>query len=238
MSWIGQQYQKYKNGIIFTLIFHIVVFIILNISQFKKKKEYHEAEMIIDFPEEMIQHPEENHSQDNDKNKIEQTATNKRTNIASNKAIDKHNDIFDETYQKELEDAQNLVNDVSKQLSKEIPTIDDLQMPEETTENIDPDSILNKLYNGDSNVEYYLKNRFHIRLPIPVYLSQYEGTVKVNIEVDRKGNVIKADPVITNNSSRQKLSYAKTAAVRTKFNPVTNGESIQKGYITYHFVAQ
>ena len=31
-------------------------------------------------------------------------------------------------------------------------------MPEETTDGLDPDSIINKLYSGDSNVEYYLEN--------------------------------------------------------------------------------
>lgn len=236
MSWIGQQYQKYKNGIIFTLIFHIIIFIILNITQFKVKKEYKEAEILISFPEEMIQAEKKTNIQD--ERLHNQSGNQTKTNIASNKSIDRHNKIFDDAYQKELQAAQNLVKNVSKQLSKEIPTIDNLQMPEETTEQMNRDSILKKRYNGDSNVEYFLKDRFHVRLPIPVYLSQYGGQVTVNIEVDRSGNVIEANPLISNYTNDQLLSYAKTAALRTKFNPVNTGELKQKGYIKYTFVAQ
>jgi hypothetical protein len=61
---------------------------------------------------------------------------------------------------------------------------------------VKPEDIKNNLYTGESNIEYFLENRHHVKLPIPVYLSEYGGKVKVDILVDRSGKVIKAEPVI------------------------------------------
>ncbi|HKK80925.1 MAG TPA: hypothetical protein VJ909_01670, partial [Prolixibacteraceae bacterium] len=233
---IKKTYNKYKDGLIVTLSFHIIIFFLLNINEFKVKKEFFETEMIIDLSEEEIindfKKQEKNSENNND------FTSRQKTNVASNTAADPSNDFFDESYQRELEEARNLAKDVSQQLSKEIPTIDDLQMPEETTEGINPDSILNNLYSGESNIEYYLEERYHTRLPIPVYLSHYGGKVKVNITVTPGGKVIDAKPVITKNSNEQLLSYAKTAALRTRFNRITASKGNQKGYIEYQFVAQ
>jgi hypothetical protein len=238
MSWISRQYNNHKNGIIISLVFHIILLVFLNISQFNIKQEYgEEAEIIISFPEVLLEQPE-TEAQEQQQAEEPLYSTERLTNIASNRAANQENETFDEEYLKELEQAQNLVKDVSSQLSKEIPTFDDLQIPEETSEGMDPDSIMNKLYSGNSNVEYFLENRYHVRLPIPVYLAQYGGTVTVNIVVDQQGRVIKADPLIGNNVQEQLLSYAKTAALRTRFNPDSQAESRQTGYIRYIFVAQ
>ncbi len=236
MNNLIKAYHKYKDGLIVTLSFHIILFLLLNINEFRVKKEFFETEMIIDFPEEEIVNDFQEQEKSADENN--NFASHQQTNVASNRAADPTNDFFDESYQRELEEAQNLAKDVSQQLSKEIPTIDDLQMPEETTEGIDPDSILNNLYSGESNIEYYLEERYHIRLPIPVYLSHNGGKIKVNITVNPDGKVIEATPVITNDNNKQLLSYAKTAAMRTRFNKIPSGEGNQEGYIEYHFVAQ
>lgn len=233
MLKLRKLYSDHKNGIIFTLLFHIVVFLMLNIGQFRIKQEFKETEMIIDFPFEPIAEPIVQQQENIEKSNYSSV---QQTNIASNRATSNKN-IFDKQLQRELEEAQDLVSRVSKQLQKEIPTIDNLKMPEETTEGLDPDSIMNKLYSGNSNVEYFLENRYHIRLPIPVYLSQYEGFVTVNIVVDIKGQVISAEPT-NSNLNEQLLSYAKTAALRTRFNPDNKATKNQTGYIKYHFIAQ
>jgi len=198
--------------------------------------EFHEAELLIDFPEQIIyQELMENEQPVNDRGFENNTRTNIASNLATNKNFSKE---FDSDFQREMESAQNLVKDVKKQLSKEIPTIPDLQMPEKTSEGLNPDSIMKNQYSGESNVEYFLKDRYHLRLPIPVYLAHFGGKVKVNIVVDRNGNVTSANPEIGNISNEQILSYAKTAAIRTKFNPDKNAQAQQKGYIIYQFIAQ
>jgi hypothetical protein len=236
MNRIKKTYNKYKDGLIVTLSFHIIVFFLLNINEFKVKKEYFETEMVIDLSEEeFINDIEEKKETSKNNNNF---TSPQQTNVASNQAADPTNDFFDDSYQRELEEARNLAKDVTRQLSKEIPTIDDLKMPEETTEGIDPDSILNNLYSGESNIEYFLKDRYHTRLPIPVYLSHHGGKVKVNITVAPSGKVIEAEPVISKTNNEQLLSYAKTAALRTRFNQVSPSTGNQNGYIEYQFVAQ
>lgn len=237
MSKIADVYKRNINGIIATLVFHILLFTVLLLTKIGVKQEFKETEILIDFPEELIEKLQENRNESVE-NESGKYSDNQLTNVASNKSVTAKNEIFDEAYQKELEQAQRLVKDVSGQLSKEIPTVNDLSMPEEIVNENDIESFKDKVYNGDSNVEYFLKDRFHKRLPIPVYLAQKGGKVKVNIVVDRAGKVIKAEPVIQANIDEQILSYAKTAALRTKFNPSDEAPQQQAGYITYNFIPQ
>ena len=72
--------------------------------------------------------------------------------------------------------------------------MDDIKMPVETTEGMNPDSIKNIIYTGESNIVYYLENRYHLSLPIPVYLTQGGGKIIIEIVVDRQGKVIQATP--------------------------------------------
>lgn len=196
---------------------------------------FKETELMLDFPDPVVN---EQIVSKTEQESNQSSSDNFRTNIASNRAIENNHKSLDADLQRELDQARSLVKDVSHQLSKDIPTVDDLQMPVKKYEGALPDSLLNKQYSGESNVEYFLKNRHHLLLPIPVYLSQYGGTVRVNIEVDLNGNVLEASPEIKPNVQEQLLSYAKTAALRTKFNTATNGDKRQKGYIIYHFIAQ
>ena len=236
MRSFKELYQENRNGIIFTLLFHILIFTVLIVNTFRIKKEFVEPELIFDFTEEILQ-PEPEIQQ---KNKTEHQIADAKTNVASNRSLNNNSaeKFFDQEFENELRKAQELVNDVSNQLSKEIPTIDDLKMPVKTNENIDQDSILNKVFTGDSNVEYFLENRYHVSLPIPIYLSESAGVITVNIKVNRRGKVTEATPVNDGSTKEILLSYAKTAALRTQFNTSNEAPILQSGTITYHFIAQ
>lgn len=235
MASIKQFYKNNINGLIFTLLFHIILFGVLNLSQFRVKRVFEEAELMIDFPEEPLKQdilPVE------PTNGTDQAPSAHQTNIASNRMSAERNDKANGDLQREIDQARQLVRDVSEQLSKDVPTIDNLKMPVETTEGLDPDSLKKKLYTGDSNIEYYLENRFHRRLPKPIYLAFDGGKVEVQIVVNQQGKVIEANPVITSGQSSQILSYAKTAALQTVFNSDPQAPQKQNGKIIYHFVAQ
>jgi hypothetical protein len=235
MTTLSRLYKQNINGIIITLIFHVLVFTGLNIMQLNMRKENREAEIMIDFPVQQVDQyfPANNNRGSSDDGGV---SDHLRTNVASNKTSSQQNKSFDDQYQQELEKAQKLVKEVNEQLTREIPTIEDLKMPDAPKPKTD--DIKDKIYTGDSNIEYFLENRFHIKLPIPVYLAEGGGKVKVNIIVDRLGNVLKADPVIGINLSDQVLSYAKTAALRTKFNPLPDAPVQQNGYLIYNFIPQ
>ena len=235
MAWLTKLYRENINGIIITLIFHILVFVVLIFSNFRIKREYKEAGIIIDIIPEQVQQ-DEIKKELNEKKSDEIISNSYKTNIGSNLSATQKNDAFEEAFDNDIEQAQRLVKDVSHQLNRDIPTIDDLKMPE--AKEASPDEKKDKVYTGESNIEYFLENRYHIKLPIPVYLAEGGGKVKVDIWVDRKGNVIKAEPEIKPGLSAQILSYAKTAAIRTKFNEDENAKPLQSGYITYNFIPQ
>ena len=49
--------------------------------------------------------------------------------------------FFDDSYKRDIEEAQKVVADVNKQLAKKIPSVKKFMMPEATTEGQNPDSI-------------------------------------------------------------------------------------------------
>ena len=160
------------------------------------------------------------------------------SNRAVNDALVKDK-FFDARYKRDIEEAKDMVAEVNKQLSKKLPPTKKFEMPEETTEGQDTDSIKNTIYSGKSNIHYNLENRFHIRLPIPVYLAKGGGVITVDIQVDRSGKVIKAESRPANNITDSMLPvYATQAAERTVFNSESKAPAVQKGTITYQFVAQ
>lgn len=232
-----------------TLVFHILLVAVFWLAELNKvvKLEKEEAilinfpalEKIEEAPKPETERPEEKNAGSNQSNKnIQQSASNRAVNDATNDKAIKKDKFFDENYKRDIEEAKKMVADVNKQLSKKIPAIKKYEMPEATTEGQDPDSIKNVIYSGKSNIHYFLENRFHVRLPIPVYLAKSGGEIKVDIQVDRSGKVIKAesrskalgDPMLT--------EYAVQAAERTVFNTDTKAPMVQKGSITYKFVAQ
>jgi hypothetical protein len=229
-----------------TLIFHILLFSFFLLADVNMKGTVQEEELIIEFPdllpepeiEEEVTEQQESEPLTNDASSQMAETQSNRTNVASNR-LAQTEEFFDEDYMREVEAAKKLVSDVNNQLSKEKVNLEDIEMPVQTTEGMDPDSIENVVYTGESNIVYYLENRYHLSLPIPVYLTQSGGLIVVDIVVNRRGKVIEAEP--RNNPSirdDQIYLYAKAAATRTIFNADPDAPNPQKGTIHYTFVAQ
>jgi hypothetical protein len=230
-----------------TLIFHILLFSAFLLAEVEMKGTVQEEALLIEFPDELISDPElleeeelpdQGESMPNDPSSQLSQNQNNRTNIAS-KQIMESEDFFDEDYTREVEAARQLSQNVRNQLSKETVKLEDIEMPVETTEGMERDSIKNVIYTGESNITYYLENRYHLSLPIPVYLAQGGGKVVVDIAVDRQGRVVEAEP--QNNPAirdEQIFLYAKAAASRTVFNADPQAPELQRGTIHYLFIAQ
>jgi len=238
-------YKRNIYGVMGTLVFHIVLLSAFLLAEVEMKGNVAEEELLIEFPEELLNEPElpEEELQPeeimpNDPSSDFSEPQSSRTNQAS-KQIMESEEFFDEDYTKEVEAARRLSQNVREQLSKETVDLDDIEMPVETTEGMEPDSVKNVIYAGESNIVYYLENRYHLRLPIPVYLARGGGKVVVDIVVNRQGRVTEAEP--QNNSSvrdEKIFLYAKAAALRTVFNADPQAPDLQKGTIHYTFIAQ
>ena len=230
-----------------TLVFHIFVILFFLLADVDMKGSPKEEPLLIEFPDilpELEEKVEKKETESSEEIPVNNSENSNRTNAASNQMASTNTttsaeEFFDDEYLKEIEAAKRLSSDVSSQLSKEIVDINDIKMPVETTEGMDPDSIKNVIYVGESNIVYYLENRHHLSLPIPVYLSQGGGKVIVDIVVNKQGRVVEATPRKNRKiREEQTFLYAKAAALRTVFNPAPTATKMQKGSIHYTFIAQ
>jgi TonB family protein len=237
-------YKRNIYGVMGTLAFHIFLVGIFLLAEMNLKREMVEEAIFIEIPIEMLK--EDPVIEEADYEQVQQMTSvpSSRSNLPSAggnlpQQAARRESFFDESYQQEIDNAKRLVSDVNQQLSKEIPDLSKIKMPEQVTDGMEPDSIKNIIYTGDSNIEYILDNRYHLRLPIPIYLTKGGGTVIVDIAVNRQGRVVSANS--RRNSSitdEQIYLYATEAAKRTQFNADNTASNPQHGTIRYTFVAQ
>ncbi len=244
MKKIIELYRSNIYGIIGTLAFHVILFssFLLADIEIKGKTQKKSDNIYIDLSEII---PKEKPKETLKKEATSQSKHTPLTNRGSNRLSNKkatsssRNNALDDAYEKEVEEALKLSESVSSNLAKKRIRIEDIKMPVETTKNQDPETIDNTIYTGESTIVYYLENRYHLRLPIPVYLTQDGGVVVVDIVVNREGKVIEAksrkNDYIKNENT---YLYAETAALKTVFNASDKAIKHQKGTIHYTFVAQ
>ncbi len=250
MGKVKEIYRQNIYGVITTLVFHIIVLIILLTSNLDYSKKSYEEAVLLDLSVKEIKLPEpEQEKQSENTTPTRQTSGSDQ--ISSNRAVNdapsdgsrsssrSSDPFFDKEYNNEIAAAKQLVNDVNKTLAKKIPKIGDIRMPEDNTEGKTREEVKQSNFKGKSNIHYFLENRFHARLPIPVYLAEGGGEVIVDIVVGRDGQVLSADPRPNPKISDMTiLAYAKQAAEKTWFNADPSAPEKQKGTITYQFVAQ
>lgn len=246
MSRLKKIYRDNIYGVMGTLVFHILVVSFFLLADMDINGEVKEKEIIIEFPEILppeVLEPTQSQERTSGE-EITNTPSNQSPNLSqpSSRALNKtsaNDKFFDKDYQAEIDAAKKLTADVNKQLQKKVIDIDDIKMPVETTEGVDPDSIKNVIYSGESNITYFLDKRYHLRLPIPIYLAQGGGRIDVDIVVARNGSVIRAtsrkSPSV---SDPQVYYYAELAARNTVFNSDPSAPEQQKGSIRYNFIAQ
>ena len=90
---------------------------------------------------------------------------------------------------------------------------------------------------GLNGLSSSLIGRTPVSLPLPEYNVQVEGTVVVEVTVNRDGDVISATPGVRGTTilHEQILDSARRAAERAKFNAALDAPAYQRGTITYNF---
>lgn len=247
MEKLQRLYRDNLNGIIATLAIHLVVMGTLLFAELKNTHDLPDQALFVDLMPEAIKAPEP------EKERVDQGAealtsgnltagghnSNRAVNLGDQFSRTSGDPFFDKEYAKEVAAAKQLENEVNKNLAKKIPEIGDIPMPVASTEGMTPDEAKRSTFKGKSNIHYLLGNRYHLQLPIPVYLAQGGGQVVVDIVVDRNGEVLSAVPRSSANLSDPTiLAYAKQAAEKTLFNTDNSAPEKERGTITYLFVAQ
>lgn len=89
-------------------------------------------------------------------------------------------------------------------------------------------------------VSFSLEGRSVLSLPKPNYTSQVEGSVVVEVTVDKEGRVVSANPGYKGSTTMDEdlLQEAKKAALSARFDRKPDAPAVQKGTITYKFRLQ
>ena len=245
MEKLYRLYRDNINGIIATLVIHLVVCVSLLFAQLRINWFVPEQALFLDLTSEIVKAQESDKSNFGDqsltRNASQQggPASNRAVNLGDLSGKTSGDPFFDKEYTKEVTAAKQLENEVNKNLAKKIPVIGDIPMPVASNEGMTREEAKRSTFKGKSNIKYLVGNRYHLQLPIPVYLAQGGGEIVVDIVVDRNGEVVSAMPRGGENLSDPTiLAYAKQAAEKTVFNADTSAPDKQKGTITYIFVAQ
>jgi hypothetical protein len=240
-------YRDHINGIIATLAIHLVVLVTLLFSELNNSIGLPDESLFVDLITEEVKSPEEEkESQDPGSQSLtmngSQSGTqgsNRAVNLGDQTGHTSGDPFFDREYAKEVAEAKQLASEVNKNLAKKIPEIGDIPMPVSSTEGMTREEVKHSSFKGKSNIRYLLGNRYHVQLPIPVYLAQGGGEVVVDIIVNRNGEVLTAVPRDGSRISDPTiLAYAKQAAEKTLFNADNSAPDKERGTITYIFVAQ
>ncbi len=247
-----KQYEGRLAGILGTIIIHLIAAIIF--MSVKLSAVYHEnrTEFLIEFEEEkdfvnedIIEVPlslEELFEDDERFRDIVKNIANRDvTDIDPDEYIDR---VKDELIASGMLTEDNFI-DESKKQADEMDSGDiafDSSADEENSKEREKEEIaaneLAALYQGPTRIYYDLKERYHIKLPIPIYKCEGDGIVALNIEVNQRGLITKINLDESSTTDPCLHEAAIKAAKRTRFNPDSRAPRNQAGSITYHFVAQ
>ncbi len=95
-------------------------------------------------------------------------------------------------------------------------------------------------FRGPTRIYYELTGRNHIYLPIPIYKCEGSGKVVLVIEVNQRGYVEHATLAQAESTATDEclVETAIGTALRSRFESNLDAPKIQKGLLTYIFVAQ
>ena len=244
----------HKNGIIGTLLFHVIILSIALTSEMKQNPPvtFHvlvDQEMLDETPEEELERLKEELSRELEE-LYEQLGGEEIRNIAVNrdyeelkaaeyKATKYKSTMTDEEYEREI--VRNALNqeEFEKYVENKPVFEEEVYVPEKR-EKKEKEKPQKTAYKGPATVVYYLDDRTSIYLDIPVYTCEGAAKVTVNIEVAPDGSVVKA-VVDQKNSILATECYTKAATESAKsafFSAASNSKGNQSGSIVYHFVAQ
>ena len=239
---LDERVQENATGILGTIGFHMVLIVIFLIIKISTEKNRMENLIVVDFEDEIPEEQIDMESPDPEfEERLARYLEEQRSNIPVNLARQIDQELSTDKYVEELEkdlDANRPGDwqEMQERL-KELEEMDkeELIMEGEDTEHTPPEP-----YQGPTNIYYELENRYHLRLPVPVYKCEGAGLIEVKIAVDQGGRVVQAETEKPGDTANEicLAEAARNAAFKTRFNADYNAPVRQVGTITYHFISQ
>ncbi|HUW93048.1 MAG TPA: hypothetical protein VMV74_07780 [Bacteroidales bacterium] len=237
------------TAVMATIIVHLLVAVIFMSIKVSAMKRELAAEIILDMEEE-IPDPALKKAIDLSKDDfLKEASAEEMVNVIKNLA-DKPIDIDAKEYQDMVKEEL-----IKSGMLNEKNFIDDEKMADEAgkeeiaipKDEIKPQVMVKKenaaekgTFRGPTRIFYDLTGRHHVFLPIPIYKCEGAGQITLTIEVDRSGNVIKAEPAnsLSTTSDACLTETAVNYALRARFNSDLSAPEKQAGFLTFVFVSQ
>lgn len=243
MEWL----KVHRHGVMGTVIFHLVLAIFLVCVGISKLDSQGRMEIELDMPEpEIVQQKQEELKKKEEI--VRQSADDEVREMLRSLAVNE-----DAVKKNEGAEAHERVEEYIEQIREEIGgsygnryrankdkhyNEDSIRALQDKKERM-LDSLQSTVYVGKSSVSYNIKGRYKTYLPIPIFKCEFGGKVVVNVIVNRKGRVVKAEVVDAESRKDDCLrEVAVDAALSSEFNVDENAPERQAGTITYNFVKQ
>lgn len=244
-SGIKQWIIDHRHGLMGTIIFHLLLAIMLVSMGISRIGRHTEMEIMLEMPEpEIIQQKQEEQKR---KEEIVRKSSDEEVekllrSMAVNEDVKQNKQATVEQIDQYIQEIQDELRDGYGDryaVKKDKNHRSDSLLYQQERRQRELDSLQSTLYVGESSVSYKLKDRYQRYLPIPVFKCEFGGKVVVNIVVNRKGSVLKAEIVEAESQQDDCLrEVAVDAALRSRFNEDNKAPERQSGTITYHFVKQ
>ena len=230
-------------GILGTIAFHMILVVIFLIIKISSERSYLDSIILLEIDEEMAEEQVEEEMPDPEfDRRLAEYLEQARSNVPVNLARNVEEEISTEKYVQQLEQEMNENRPESwEEMQERLKELEEISQEELIMEGENaPRQQESEPYTGPTNIYYSLKNRYHLRLPVPVYKCEGSGLMEVSIVVDQQGRVLHAEVDQQDASSNEicLAEAAKKAALRTRFNADYKAAARQAGSITYHFIAQ
>lgn len=237
------------TAVMATIILHLaiaVIFMSIKISALKREMA---AEIILSVDQEMPDPATQKAIELSKSNQFEGASVDEMVNVIKNLA-DKPVDIDPKEYEKMVRDElvkSGMISEKNypdeqqaedKTGSEDIPMPADQEKPNLTEKKDKPEE--KGTFRGPTRIFYDLAGRHHVYLPIPIYKCEGAGQITMAIEVDRNGNVLKAEPASSLSTTKDPCltDTAVEYALKAKFNSDQSAPAKQAGFLTFVFVAQ
>jgi hypothetical protein len=236
------------TAVMATIIIHLAVAVIFMSVKVSAMKREIAAEIYLSFEEE----PDPDLEKAIELSKSEQfqgASLDEMLNIIKNIA-DKPVDIDPKEYEEMVREEMirsGMLEDrktAEEQEAEDQEGIDEIAMPAEEVKPKVTD-VTDKpeekgTFKGPTRIFYDLAGRHHIVLPIPIYKCEGAGQITLSIEVDRSGNVVKAEPASQLSTTKDQCltETAVEYAYRSRFNSDLSAPAKQSGFLTFVFVSQ
>jgi len=240
---IKEWMQENATGILGTIAFHMLLAVIFLVIKISSEKSYLESIILFEIEEELAEEQVEEDLPDPEfDQRLADYLEQARSNVPVNLARNVEEEISTDKYVQELEQEMNANRpETYQEMQERLKELEEMSREELIMDGeVDDPPKEREPYTGPTNIYYSLENRYHLRLPVPVYKCEGSGLVEVSIVVDQKGRVVHAEagqPGATSNEICL-AEAAKKAALRTRFNTDYQAATRQAGTITYHFIAQ